>query len=291
MIDLIKQRLKKYNPQTATEEENAIKEIMQEIALYALWRAGFFEKALFQGGTSLRILHGLHRFSEDLDFILQEPDPDFNWDKYIESLSETFEEYGVFNEILPKEKMDGTIKKTMLKDNSILNQLDLKISNHDRRKKITIKLEVDTNPPPYSQEAYTDLDFPLDFEVRHQNLSSNFALKIHALLCRGYLAGRDWYDFNWYIAKGEFPNMQLLQAALYQTGPWSGQESLNATSEWLEKALIEKIDMINWDAARLDVVRFLRPIEAESLSLWKAKFFYKKVAKLMNNKNLKSVPM
>lgn len=286
MIDIIKQRMNKYNYQSAIEEENAIKEIMQEIALYALWRAGFFQKALFQGGTSLRILYGLTRFSEDLDFILQESDPNFNWDKYLGSLSETFEEFGVFNEIIPKEKMDGNIKKTMLKDDSILNQLDLKISAHDRRKKITIKLEVDINPPPYSEEAYTDLDFPLDFEVRHQNLSSNFALKIHALLCRTYLAGRDWYDFNWYVARGEFPNMKLLQAALYQTGPWSGQEALHITSAWLEKALMEKIDMVNWDSARLDVERFLRPIEAQSLSLWKANFFHKKVSKLMTNKNV-----
>ncbi len=286
MIDLIQQRMKKYNPQTAIEEENAIKEIMQEIALYALWRAGFFQKALFQGETSLRILYGLPRFSEDLDFILQDSDPDFNWNKYAGSLSETFEEYGVFNEILPKEEMNGSIKKTMLKDNSILNQLDLRISNRDCRKKIVIKLEVDINPPQYSQESYSDLDFPLDFEVRHQNLSSNFALKIHALLCRGYLAGRDWYDFNWYIARSEFPNMKLLQAALYQTGPWSGVENLNVTSEWLEKALIEKIDRINWDAARSDVVRFLKPIELESLALWKAEFFHKKVAKLMIYKNI-----
>ncbi len=286
MIDLIQQRMKKYNPQTAIEEENAIKEIMQEIALYALWHAGFFQKALFQGETSLRILYGLPRFSEDLDFILQDSDPDFNWNKYAGSLSETFEEYGVFNEILPKEEMNGSIKKTMLKDNSILNQLDLRISNRDCRKKIVIKLEVDINPPQYSQESYSDLDFPLDFEVRHQNLSSNFALKIHALLCRGYLAGRDWYDFNWYIARSEFPNMKLLQAALYQTGPWSGVENLNVTSEWLEKALIEKIDRINWDAARSDVVRFLKPIELESLALWKAEFFHKKVAKLMIYKNI-----
>lgn len=58
----------------------AIREILQEVALYSLWRAGFFEIAAFQAGTSLRILHGLPRFSEDLDFILKAPDwYDFNW--------------------------------------------------------------------------------------------------------------------------------------------------------------------------------------------------------------------
>ena len=66
------------------EEEQATKEIMQEVALYALWRAGFFEVAAFQGGTSLRILHKLPRFSEDLDFILKEPNPDFEWGGYLD---------------------------------------------------------------------------------------------------------------------------------------------------------------------------------------------------------------
>ena len=64
MIDLIKERLRRYAAVNPLEEENAVKEILQEIALYALWRGDFFDVALFQGGTSLRILHGLPRFSE-----------------------------------------------------------------------------------------------------------------------------------------------------------------------------------------------------------------------------------
>jgi len=77
MIELIQQRLDSYNNTTPVAEDQAVREIMQELALYCLWRAGFFEVTAFQGGTSLRILHGLLRFSEDLDFILQAPDPDF----------------------------------------------------------------------------------------------------------------------------------------------------------------------------------------------------------------------
>lgn len=73
MIDIIRDKLRRYEATNALEEENAVKEILQEIALYALWRADFFDVALFQGGTSLRILHGLPRFSEDLDFLLRAP--------------------------------------------------------------------------------------------------------------------------------------------------------------------------------------------------------------------------
>src|SRR3546814_3023068 len=82
MIDIIKEKLRQYGAENALEEENAVKEILQEIALYALWRADFFDVALFQGGTSLRILHGLSRFSEDLDFLLRAPDPEFDWTPY-----------------------------------------------------------------------------------------------------------------------------------------------------------------------------------------------------------------
>ena len=94
MIDIIKEKLRQYGAQNALEEENAVKEILQEIALYALWRAGFFDVALFQGGTSLRILHGLPRFSEDLDFLLRAPDPEFDWVPYLSALTEVVGQFG-----------------------------------------------------------------------------------------------------------------------------------------------------------------------------------------------------
>ena len=86
MIEIIQSRLDSYNATNSMEETQATKEIIQEVALYALWRAGFFKVAAFQGGTSLRILHKLPRFSEDLDFMLKEPDPDFEWSVDLEQL-------------------------------------------------------------------------------------------------------------------------------------------------------------------------------------------------------------
>ena len=90
MIELIQERLSSYNAANQLEEEYAIKEILQEIALYGLWRAGFFDHAAFQGGTCLRILYGMTRFSEDLDFILKKPDPHFAWPVYLEGLGRWF---------------------------------------------------------------------------------------------------------------------------------------------------------------------------------------------------------
>ncbi len=76
-IKLIQERLNSYNCKSELEEEQAVREITQEVALAALGRTDFFKHGIFQGGTCLRIFYGLNRFSEDLDFILKEPNRDF----------------------------------------------------------------------------------------------------------------------------------------------------------------------------------------------------------------------
>jgi predicted nucleotidyltransferase component of viral defense system len=279
MIELLQTRLDSYKATGPVEEAQATREILQEVALYSLWRAGFFEVAAFQGGTSLRILHKLPRFSEDLDFILKEPDPDFDWIIYLDKLRSGLQEFGLQSEALDKSRMDQRVKKALLKDNSVSNQLDLAFFRGNEDQKLKIKLEIDVNPPEGSGYDYSYLDFPLDFEVCHQDLSSNFSLKIHALLCRQYLKGRDWYDFNWYVKQSIQPNFGHLQAALYQYGPWEGQ-SLTIDKDWLINTLLEKVAAINWNEAAEDVTRFLNAAEQRSLKLWSERFFNKKVEDL-----------
>lgn len=281
MIDLLQERLKSYGVATVLEEENATKEILQEVALYALWRAGFFEVGLFHGGTSLRILHGLPRFSEDLDFMLKAPSPAFDWAPYLAQLLAIFEDFGLRSEAVPKGDLGRNIRAAVIKDTSIAQQLDLSFGTRNPNKTIKIKLEIDVNPPAHSGEAMTFLDFPLDHQVRHQDLGSNFALKIHALLCRGFLKGRDWYDFSWYVAKGVTPNLPHLQAALEQYGPWSENEDLSVSRDWLQTTLGHNVTQVNWKKAADDVRRFLRSREAASLDLWNADFFSAKLDKLM----------
>lgn len=282
MIELIQEKLKLYAPNNRLEEENATKEILQEIALYALWRAKFFDVALFQGGTSLRILHNLPRFSEDLDFMLVKPDPKFDWKPYLDDLLECFEEYGLHSEALTKGNMEQRVRKAIVKDTSVANQLDLSFAGRRAEEKIKIKLEIDVEPPADGGESRTFLDFPLDHEVRHQDLASNFALKIHALLCRGFLKGRDWYDFAWYVSNGVFPNLPHLQAALIQFGPWANQDDLSVNDDWLKTTLAEKIISIDWEDAKIDVRPFLKPREAVSLDLWRDEFFLAKLEKLLS---------
>jgi len=279
MIELLQRQLDSYNVANPVEEEQATREIFQEVALYALWRAGFFEVAAFQGGTSLRILHGLPRFSEDLDFILKAPDPGFQWKPYLDKLLTGLLEFGLHSEAIDKSRMDNSVKRALLKDNSVSNQLDLSYDREHLDRKLRIKLEIDVNPPNDSGFDYSYLDFPLDFEVCHQDLASNFSLKIHALLCRPYLKGRDWYDFNWYVKKDIQPNLPHLQAALYQQGPWQGKP-MTIDQSWLKRALEEKVTAIDWKEAAADVTRFLSAAEQQSLKLWSEKFFLSKVGKI-----------
>jgi predicted nucleotidyltransferase component of viral defense system len=283
LIDLIQEKLRSYSASNRIEEENAIKQIMQEIALYGLWKADFFDTAVFQGGTSLRILHGLPRFSEDLDFMLIAPNPGFDWAPFLDALMTTFETFGIKLETRTKGAMDKRIRAAVLKDTSVVNQLELAFTGRQRGEKINIKLEIDVEPPAHSKDTWTYLDFPADYEVRHQDLASNFALKIHALLCRGFLKGRDWYDFSWYVSRGLSPNLAHLEAALKQFGPWSEDADLTVNNQWVEKQLSRTIGSIDWDEAKKDVRRFLKPEELKSLELWSERFFLAKLSKLIEN--------
>jgi hypothetical protein len=276
MNEIIQQRLDATGTANALEEEQALREIIQEVALYALWRADFYAVAAFQGGTSL---HGLPRFSEDLDFILREPGSDFTWPPYLERLLDVLAEYGIEAEALPRGRLDKAVQTAVITDRSVVNQLNLSFYRGHPGRKLRVKLEIDVDPPAGSDWAYSYLDFPTDFEVCHQDLPSNFALKIHTLLCRDFVKGRDWYDFNWYVKQGVSPNRLLLSNALAQAGPWAGQD-LAIALPWLKAVLQEKNAGIDWGRVAEDVAPFVRAAEQESLKLWSERFFNDRIARL-----------
>lgn len=277
-VEIIQQKLLSYQCQTVLDQENALKEISQEVALMALSRSGFFKIAAFQGGTCLRILYGLERFSEDLDFVLGEPDQHFDWDIYIKSMSDEFSAYGYHLEVINKKKLDKTIKTAFIKADSIGGLLVIK-DVRSNRAKLQIKLEIDTNPPTGSQYEIKYLDFPLAFSIQTQNLPSLFASKNHALLCREYTKGRDWYDFLWYVARQTPINFTLLNHAIQQAGPWTDKK-ISVNANWLVKELRIRINNIDWEMAKKDVARFLRPHELPTLNLWSKEFFLSRTDKL-----------
>ncbi|MCX5635316.1 MAG: nucleotidyl transferase AbiEii/AbiGii toxin family protein [Planctomycetota bacterium] len=279
-IKLIQERLYSYNCKSELEEEHAIREITQEVALAALSRTDFFKHGVFQGGTCLRIFYGLNRFSEDLDFILKEPNRKFKLQPHLQSLSEEIEAYGYNVDITDRSKTDIAVRKAFIKDDSIGKVLQL---NHAGKKgtfrKIRIKLEVDTNPPSGSETEIKYLDFPFISSVTVQNKPSLFSGKVHALLCREYIKGRDWYDFLWYTSQGIKINYQFLASALKQQGQWKGQD-INVNLDWCMAELEKAIKSIDWKTTAEDVRRFVRVAEQPSLNLWSKELFLAQLEKL-----------
>ncbi|MBF0569303.1 MAG: nucleotidyl transferase AbiEii/AbiGii toxin family protein [Candidatus Omnitrophica bacterium] len=272
-IDIIQERLDGYRCDSRQEEERAIREITQEVALAALSRTDFFAQAVFQGGTCLRVFYALNRFSEDLDFLLKAPDKKFRIEKYLQGLSREFSAYGYRLEVSDREEQKSVVQKVFLKDDSLGKILHLKHIRQERSmSKIRIKLEIDTNPPAGGHAEVKYLTFPFAADVACQDEASLFAGKLHALLCREYVKGRDWYDLLFYSARRSMPNWAFLSAALDQNGPWAGQK-IAVDQGWCYARLLEKIRAMDWAATSDDVRRFLPAQELPSLDIWGVDLF------------------
>jgi len=275
-IDFIQRRLDGYRAKTAVEEDHALREILQEYVLAALARTDYFTKASFHGGTHLRIFHGLRRFSEDLDFALLRPNDSFELKPYLDKAAEELEAAGLRVEVKDKSKADLTVKKGFLKDDSLVRIVQFQylrdIGSRQTPRKLTIKIEVDANPPAGATHESQMLRFPFRASVTNFDLPSSFAGKMHALLCRTYVKGRDWYDFDWYVAEGVRLNHGLLTPALDQQGQWAGQH-VKTSDEWVCRELTKVIACLDWEKARDDVAAFVPSDELSVLDNFNAGYF------------------
>ena len=187
--------------------------------------------------------------------------------------------YGFTLTIKDRAQASDVIKRAFLKEESVGFQLEFTPFGKTRNRKLQIKLEVDTRPPSGSFFDTKYLDFPINYDLVSQDLPSLFASKCHALLCREYVKGRDWYDFTWYVARRVRVNYTFLSSALDQAGPWQHQ-GLKVEAPWLAEKLREKIVSIVWDDARSDVERFLSKRARLSLRVWHKEFFLDRVQAL-----------
>ena len=204
----IQDMLARYDCQNTTDYENALREILQELALLGLWRAKFFEHAAFYGGTALRILYGLERYSEDMDFSLLGPDERFSLDPYCAAIERELDAWGFPVTVKVKKKTaDSAVESAFLKAGTSEHLLLIEapqsvVGSIHKGQLLRIKLEVDRDPPQKFAVESKYLLLPVPFAVRTFELPSLFAGKMHALLFRKWGArvkGRDWYDFVWYV--------------------------------------------------------------------------------------------
>ncbi len=278
----IAKMLEKYDLVSAEKTYEALREILQEIVLLGLSRAGFFDVALFYGGTALRILHGLDRFSEDLDFSLMEADPDFDFSKYEDTVVEALHSFG-FEVNIQMKNSHGAIKSAFLKSNTSQCLLNIEapddiVKAYGQSRVVKIKFEIDTSPPlGFESHKKTQL-VPSPFMINSMTLPSLFAGKMHAILCRAWASrpkGRDWYDLVWYVSNGYELDLKHLHARLLQGCTWQENSGIKI-SQNIDKASVmellkKRIEALDVDAAKRDVEVFIS--DSNVLELWSKTFF------------------
>lgn len=286
MNSVIETMLAKYNPQNNEERVNAIKEIIQEIALAGLSRGGFFEKAAFYGGTCLRIFHGLNRFSEDLDFALLKKDSNFKLDDYFPALEKEFLSYGIEMSIEQKKKdQEVEVQSAFIKGNTLVLMMSFFPKSEDAKRivsnqKIKIKFEVDTDNPSGGVTEFRYKMLPAPYEVQIFDESTLFAGKIHAILCRNFnnhVKGRDYYDYLFYIGKGSKFNLKYLENKLKNSGGII-DNSENLTLDKVKELLKAKFEFVDYGSAKNDVSNFIN--DKDSLRYWGKDFFISTISLL-----------
>lgn len=275
MNNQIQIMLNHYDCNTPEQYESAIKEIIQEVALSGLSRAGFFTKAAFCGGTALRIFHGLDRFSEDLNFTLIHTDDTFEIKDYFSRVQNELLAFG-FEMTIERKKKSNTsaVQSAFLKGNTQklllqINSINPPIQGIVSTQKTRIRLEVDTHPPEGAtyDEKYSLL--PMPYQIKLMNLASMFSGKIHAILAREYVKGRDLYDYVWYLQHGISWNQTLLKNALIQTN--SIETGHHFDTDEAKALLIKRFSEIDYDIVKRDVLPFLR--HSSAIDVWSSDFF------------------
>ena len=287
MDSAIIQMLEDYKLESRADFENALKEIMQEIALLGLWRAKFYEHALFYGGTALRILHGLPRFSEDLDFSLLLPNEDFDLSEYHEAIKTELESFGLSVTVEAKEKTnDSQVESAFIKASTKIHFMKIsapvEIQKHiQSNQTLKIKIELDTLPPGGHGVEVIDLFRPIPFQVKTMPMPDLFAGKCHALLARnwkGRVKGRDFFDYLWYLGKKTPVHLDHLRERLIQSGHWDNDKPF--TEKACRALFIQRFQNLDLKQAKLDVQPFLGMREKQSLDLWNEEYFLKSMERL-----------
>lgn len=278
MNEAIRQMLAAYEIRSLEDSLHALREIMQEIALLGLWRSKFFEKAAFYGGTALRVLYGLDRFSEDLDFSLLAKTADFDLTAYGEALKRELASFG-FAVILESwaKPAGAAIQSAFLKADTRTEMITVEfdkglVQSVPKNQVLKIKLDVDTDPPSGFTTETRFLLRPVPFAVRAFSLSDLFAGKMHAVLCRQWksrVKGRDWYDLVWFAAYHPELRLAHLEQRMRQTGHWAELTLLTAGD--LRDLITRRIDSVDIDQIRREVEPFVK--DPASLALWSKEFF------------------
>lgn len=278
MNSIIEQMLAQHESATLQDRKNGIKEVVQEIVLCGLSRAGFFKQAAFYGGTALRIFHELDRFSEDLDFSLIAPDPEFDLPAYFPMVEKELNAYGFHFKAEDHTKtVDSDIRSAFLKGNTREHLLILYADERMARSVsgneiIKVKFEVDTTPPPHATFERKYRLMPIPYEINLYDMPSLFAGKLHAVICRAWknrVKGRDLYDYVFYLSRNTPVNLKHLNARLLDSGFEGAREDLSLDE--IKEILRRRFESIDFNQAREDVIPFIK--NPSAVDIWSQDFF------------------
>lgn len=272
-MTLFDKMVEDFKTANAVRNDNAVHEVMQQIALAGLARGGFFDHAAFYGGTCLHLLFGLDRFSEDMDFSLLKPDLNFNFEEFFPAIVEEFKLAGKEVEIKMKHKgQPSAIESAFLKESS-----DVFDIGFTTEKRLKVKIEVDIDPPPKFTTIEKTINKPRTCWVKTYDLPGLYAGKVSAALFRKWkhrVKGRDWFDVLWYIANGVELDLDHLIERSKESGPGVDVSSREA----LIAAFDERIDSIDFDNAKQDVVNYL--YDVHSVDIWSKELFHEEIRKI-----------
>lgn len=286
MKTILEQMIEAYQPKNNEEKRNVIKEVMQEITLCALSKAGFFDVAAFYGGTALRIFYGLDRFSEDLDFSLMTKNKDFDLSTYVPSLKQIVQSFGLNVDVEIKHKTsDSVIQSAFLKEDTIEQFLlfypnDL-VTGINKNEKVKIKFEIDTMPAGLATYETKYRLLPLPYSIKLYDEASLFSGKIHAVICRSWksrVKGRDLYDYVFYLTRNTKFNLDHLREKLIESHYLSQEDRVDVN--FVKALLIARFNEIDFNDAKKDVLPFIK--DTSILDIWSKEFFIAITSKLSN---------
>ncbi len=284
-MSTINEMINLYNPKSLNENRAALREILQSIVLIGLSRADFFKKASFYGGTALRIFYGLNRYSEDLDFTLNEKDDSFSLEPYIESIKNVASSYGIDLDInIKKKEIKTPVESAFAKLNTYQTFINLKINDElasllHKDENIKVKFEIDLNPAIGFNVESKWIDMPEFANIIVLDESSLFAGKLHAIICRNYkntVKGRDYYDFLFYIKKRVKPNLNYLKNKLIESGKIKENDKFDIDT--LKVMLKDRFEMVDFNQVKTDAERFV--FNNEDLSYYSKELFVDMINKL-----------
>jgi hypothetical protein len=229
---------------------NVAREYLQARILGSLQRAGAMVPLAFHGGTALRFLYASSRYSEDLDFALEQARPQYALRDYLRAARRDLTAEGYVLDIRLNDL--HVVHSAFIRFRGLL--YDLGLSPH-RDQVLAVKIEVDTNPPAGAGLATTVIRRHVTLQLQHHDRPSLLAGKLHAVLQRPYLKGRDVYDLLWYLSDPDWPspNLAMLNNALQQTG-WAGERL--SQDNW-RPLVRERLESASWDQVVADVRPFL----------------------------------